>query len=50
MNATALESYEALLELGDPAIWGIVSGQLAVPANLNTEALDLLIAHVRSRQ
>lgn len=50
MNATALESYEDLLELGDPAIWGIVSGQLAVPANLNTEALDLLIAHVRSRQ
>lgn len=50
MDSIELDSYEDLLELGDPAIWGIVSGQLEVPANLDTKALDLLISHVKSRQ
>ena len=49
MDAAELESYEALLELGDPAIWAVISGQLDVPANLDTKALDLLIAHVKAR-
>jgi antitoxin CptB len=49
MDAAELESYEALLELGDPAIWAVISGQLDVPANLDTKALDLFIAHVKAR-
>ena len=50
MDETELNSYEDLLELGDPAIWGIVSGQLETPANFNRLALDRLITHVKSRK
>lgn len=47
LDDAGLDSYEALLALGDRAIWGIVSGMMEAPPGLDRRALDALLAHVR---
>ena len=42
MDDETLDDFEALLDCGDPAIWGWVSGQAEVPANFQNRALDIL--------
>lgn len=49
LDDDGLTSYEDLLSLGDGVIWEIISGQRPQPANLDPKALDLLMAHVKSR-
>ncbi|MBL6603066.1 MAG: succinate dehydrogenase assembly factor 2 [Alphaproteobacteria bacterium] len=49
LDDDGLNSYEDLLALGDGVIWEIISGQRQQPANFDTKALDMLMAHIASR-
>lgn len=42
LNDAELDAYEELLDYGDPAIWGWVSGTQEIPANVSNAALDRL--------
>ena len=49
LDDAGLDSYEELLDFGDPAIWAWASGQDTPPANISNIALDHLIAWCRER-
>ena len=50
MDAAGVASYEALLRLGDLAIWRMLAYGESPPAHLDRTALDALTAYMQNRQ
>lgn len=49
LDETALESYERLLELPDPMLFGWLSGRVPVPSEADSSALRQVIAFCHRR-
>ena len=50
MDDAELDAYEALLDEGDPIIWGWLSGNVEIPVNYSNPALDRLMLWCENRQ
>ena len=50
MDDQELDAFEDLLDYGDPAIWGWVSGNETIPPNMNNPALIRLMAWVETNK